>query len=397
MGKIRPMEIPGSRKILPITPEQARFENSTIGEKAVFDSVASEKTIKHGTSFDYYHMDRMATEVDPLYGEATEKIWVGPYKLIGHLEWPTPKPETREEGFRVTHVASAWIARTQFEEAGLKLPDRGDVVRVWNIPYFDELAVTNEDESHKGYFFNVVNIVNDGHMLDNPDFSGYKLEIRRYSEFNPERRVFSPEDAYLAKSQIVDGAQPMLKNWALPVDQVHPVGPAGGDLTGNYPNPTLATPRILSSTLRNKGDILIGLGASTPGVHPIGPDGYTIICDSTTSTGLRWVQMESSTWQVIATFTNSWQDVGGGYGSVAYLQDLSGFIHLRGVVTGGTLNTTIFTLPVGFRPQNTLVFPSISGSFFCSIQITSDGQVTQINSFSNSALSLANIIFDTRS
>jgi hypothetical protein len=51
-----------------------------------------------------------------------------------------------------------------------------------------------ENVPNKGYYFNVVNIQDDGHMMDNPDFSGFKLELRRYSEAFPENRIYPPPD-----------------------------------------------------------------------------------------------------------------------------------------------------------------------------------------------------------
>jgi hypothetical protein len=121
MTRIKPLQLPNRAKIRPITPEEARFENSTVGEKFMFDLIAQEHTRRSGTSFDYFHMDRDLT-------------WVGPYPVVGHLEWPDPRPESREEGYRTTHIASAWIARQEFEGVSLEWPKRGDVVRLWKIP-----------------------------------------------------------------------------------------------------------------------------------------------------------------------------------------------------------------------------------------------------------------------
>jgi hypothetical protein len=191
--KIIPIKPPYAGKIRPITAEEFRMENSTVGEKFLFDLIGSEHAKFSGTTIEFYNMDRERTQVDPLYGEAVEKVWVGPYKLIGHIEWPDPRPENREEGYRTTHIASAWIARTEFEQAHLEWPSRGDIVRVWSIPFFDAAAVDDESTPNAGYYFNIVNVQDDGHMFTNADFAGFKLELRRYSEFVPERRIFPPE------------------------------------------------------------------------------------------------------------------------------------------------------------------------------------------------------------
>lgn len=58
-------------------------------------------------------------------------------------------------------------------------------------------------------------------------------------------------------------------------------------------------------------------------------------------------------WRVIGSagnpaFVNAWSNYGSGYQTAAFWKDSAGVVHLRGLVTGGT--TTIFTLPVGYRP-----------------------------------------------
>jgi len=44
----------------------------------------------------------------------------------------------------------------------------------------------------------------------------------------------------------------------------------------------------------------------------------------------------------------------GGPRAVSYIKDASGFVHLRGLIIGGTISGTatgtVFTLPVGYRP-----------------------------------------------
>lgn len=71
-------------------------------------------------------------------------------------------------------------------------------------------------------------------------------------------------------------------------------------------------------------------------------------------------------------YANGWLPYpanGGNVGSIRgysngvwYLKDPMGFVQLRGLVDGGTsnggVNSTIFTLPVGFRPLYQEIFPS---------------------------------------
>jgi len=61
------------------------------------------------------------------------------------------------------------------------------------------------------------------------------------------------------------------------------------DLGGNFEGITTPPVYIPASIIENKGDILIGLSSDTPSVLPVGPDGYVLTADSSTSSGLAWV------------------------------------------------------------------------------------------------------------
>jgi hypothetical protein len=85
-------------------------------------------------------------------------------------------------------------------------------------------------------------------------------------------------------------------------------------------------------------------------------------------------------WQTVAFAVGSWS------GSVAYFKDSLGLVHLRSDVltlnSGGTISggTTLFTLPVGYRPGNSQVFViSAGGAAGNGCTITSAGVVTTAN------------------
>jgi len=77
------------------------------------------------------------------------------------------------------------------------------------------------------------------------------------------------------------------------------------------------------------------------------------------------------------TLGNSWVNFGGGFRNAGYWRDAAGVIHLMGTVKDGTVDTAIFTLPVGFRPplSGALVFPCVSNALFGYVEVQSTGDV----------------------
>ena len=109
-----------------------------------------------------------------------------------------------------------------------------------------------------------------------------------------------------------------------------------------------------------------------------------------------------------AVFATNWENYNTSlYQPVQYFKDSMGVVHIRGLAkcsTGTTPGTTIFTLPSGYRPNETEIFAvrsnDAAGVDSCRVDVKSDGTVITSTDFtpaSNAWVSLAGITFDTRS
>lgn len=115
------------------------------------------------------------------------------------------------------------------------------------------------------------------------------------------------------------------------------------------------------------------------------PGRYDVYLDDESSTPIVWDAIGVlSQWRVIGetddpAFTNSWTNYGGGYQPCGFQKDAFGIVRLRGAVKSGTVSTSIFTLPVGYRPGNPAATP---GNYWVAsiaaagaVQIGDDGKV----------------------
>ncbi|MBE9002401.1 hypothetical protein IQ274_30430 [Nostoc sp. LEGE 12447] len=97
-------------------------------------------------------------------------------------------------------------------------------------------------------------------------------------------------------------------------------------------------------------------------------------------------------WQT-PTFQNNWVNYDNTYNPAGYFKDSLGIVHLRGLVRSGTNNTTIFTLPVGYRPSNReLQAIQTFNNTIGRLDILTDGQV-QVVLGNNGWVSLDGITF----
>ena len=96
---------------------------------------------------------------------------------------------------------------------------------------------------------------------------------------------------------------------------------------------------------------------------------------------------------IVPAFMNGWVNFDNVYNPAGYFKDSLGIVHLRGLVKNGTNNTTIFTLPVGYRPSNReLQAVQTNNNIIGRVDIFADGQVTVVSG-SNGWVSLDGITF----
>lgn len=95
------------------------------------------------------------------------------------------------------------------------------------------------------------------------------------------------------------------------------------------------------------------------------------------------------------TYTTGWVDFGGGFTGAQY-KKVGDLIFLRGLCkrTSGVA-TTMFTLPVNYRPSSSIIFAQLSNDALARVQVDTTGAVTMSFGTATSWVNLSGIVFGT--
>lgn len=96
---------------------------------------------------------------------------------------------------------------------------------------------------------------------------------------------------------------------------------------------------------------------------------------------------------IAPTLINSWANFGSGFETAGYLKDALGFVHLKGVITGGSSATTAFTLPAGYIPGASGIYASAGGAALAAVTIGTTGAVQPTIIGGGAIPSLSGIVF----
>lgn len=142
----------------------------------------------------------------------------------------------------------------------------------------------------------------------------------------------------------------------------------------SYVAPVNVAEMIPRSVLGSKGNILVATATGVEGVIAPPATNQLLLGDTATATGWklhtgpRPNQVEWTT----PTLGSGWTQYAAPYGPTRYMKDAEGTVFMKGLLTRVGGGNIPFTLPVGMRPSQTLIFACLSGTTGTAIRVDID-------------------------
>jgi hypothetical protein len=149
----------------------------------LWDLISSDHKKGAGTDVNYYSVNKIASTMDPLYGEYTERKIDGPWRLPAIARWVQRSPMSAESGYTVEFDGTVTVSRISLEEKHASYPSENDIIEMWRTPFHDV------DSMGEGLFFDVLKVAHKGFINDSPVFTDFVLTLKRRPQFSPERRI----------------------------------------------------------------------------------------------------------------------------------------------------------------------------------------------------------------
>ena len=161
-----------------------------IKDTELHDCWAKEYADVNGTPIEWFVLDMQKSPRDDIYDEVLHR-YAGPFKFKGVIEKPTRSAIPDETGISAFFDTKVWIARKCVEDECMGVPKIGDIVQLWDLPFYADWASLNsKGVRNAAYAFDVVDVQEDGHPFDGPFFVGFDVSLQRNTKFSPERKIY---------------------------------------------------------------------------------------------------------------------------------------------------------------------------------------------------------------